>query len=147
MKYYIAYGSNLNKEQMAYRCPDAKPVGTAILQDYRLTFRGNSHTGVANIEPEHGSSVPVGIWQISAKDEAALDIYEGYPHLYRKERLTVELDGKQITALVYVMTGNRPAALATDLYFYTILQGYKDFGLDKHVLNRADAWAVHQVAG
>ena len=28
-KYYIAYGSNLNVEQMRYRCPDAKVVGTA----------------------------------------------------------------------------------------------------------------------
>ena len=27
MKLYLAYGSNLNKEQMAYRCPDAVPVG------------------------------------------------------------------------------------------------------------------------
>lgn len=26
-KYYIAYGSNLSVEQMAYRCPDAKIAG------------------------------------------------------------------------------------------------------------------------
>lgn len=24
MKYYVAYGSNLNREQMAHRCPEAK---------------------------------------------------------------------------------------------------------------------------
>ena len=24
MKLYVAYGSNLNKEQMSHRCPDAK---------------------------------------------------------------------------------------------------------------------------
>jgi hypothetical protein len=24
---YIAYGSNMNRRQMAYRCPKAKPVG------------------------------------------------------------------------------------------------------------------------
>lgn len=30
-KYYIAYGSNLSVEQMAYRCPDAKIAGQAVL--------------------------------------------------------------------------------------------------------------------
>ena len=32
-KYYIAYGSNLNVEQMRYRCPDAKIVGTSVIPD------------------------------------------------------------------------------------------------------------------
>ena len=30
-RYYIAYGSNLSREQMAFRTPDAKIAGTAIL--------------------------------------------------------------------------------------------------------------------
>ena len=30
MKLYVAYGSNLNKEQMSHRCPDAKPVYTGF---------------------------------------------------------------------------------------------------------------------
>ena len=30
-KEYFAYGSNLNFEQMAYRCPEATAVGTAKL--------------------------------------------------------------------------------------------------------------------
>lgn len=32
MKYYVAYGSNLNREQMAHRCPDAKLVEQACCQ-------------------------------------------------------------------------------------------------------------------
>ena len=43
-KYYIAYGSNLNLEQMARRCPTAKVVGSTTLKNYRLMFRGGSHT-------------------------------------------------------------------------------------------------------
>ena len=31
-RYYIAYGSNLNVQQMQMRCPHAKVVGTAILE-------------------------------------------------------------------------------------------------------------------
>ena len=37
---YIAYGSNLNREQMAKRCPDAKVIGSGMLKDYELLFRG-----------------------------------------------------------------------------------------------------------
>lgn len=37
-KYYIAYGSNLNKDQMKYRCPDAKLVGTGSIPNYQLLF-------------------------------------------------------------------------------------------------------------
>ena len=35
---YIAYGSNLNLEQMAHRCPTAQAVGTATLKNWRLMF-------------------------------------------------------------------------------------------------------------
>ena len=38
-KLYVAYGSNLNLEQMARRCPTAKVVGIGVLKDYQLTFR------------------------------------------------------------------------------------------------------------
>ena len=37
-KIYGAYGSNMNLEQMAHRCPKAKVIGSGILQDYKLTF-------------------------------------------------------------------------------------------------------------
>ena len=36
---YIAYGSNINLEQMAYRCPHSKVVGTSEIKDYELEFR------------------------------------------------------------------------------------------------------------
>ena len=39
-KLYLAYGSNLNKRQMAVRCPDAKPVGAAMIYGWELCFRG-----------------------------------------------------------------------------------------------------------
>lgn len=38
-RYYIAYGSNLSREQMAFRTPDAKIAGTAILTGWQLLFK------------------------------------------------------------------------------------------------------------
>ena len=40
---YIAYGSNLNLEQMKHRCPTAEVVGVAELRNWRLWFRGGQH--------------------------------------------------------------------------------------------------------
>lgn len=130
MIYYLAYGSNLNVEQMRYRCPGAKRIGATMLHGYRLTFRGNArHFGVANIEPRHGSSVPVGIWSITAQDERSLDRYEGFPWLYDKVTVRVQLpDLRTVDAIVYVMTGGRPWASPNRSYLDTIKQGYRDFG-------------------
>ena len=38
---YFAYGSNINLEQMAVRCPAAQVVGPAVLDGYELLFRRN----------------------------------------------------------------------------------------------------------
>ena len=82
---YIAYGSNLNLEQMAFRCPTAKVVGKSELKDYELLFRGGRRGAVATVEPKAGSTVPVLIWEIQNRDEASLDLYEGYPSFWRTQ--------------------------------------------------------------
>ena len=95
---YIAYGSNLNLEQMKRRCPTAEVVGTAELKNWRLRFRGGSHSAVATIEREQGFTVPVLIWRIQPEDEVALNRYEGFPFLYRKETLRLTVNGKRVRA-------------------------------------------------
>ena len=56
--YYFAYGSNMNLDQMAYRCPAASVVEPVYLEGYRLTFCGRGKgSGVATILPEEGSRV------------------------------------------------------------------------------------------
>lgn len=137
-KMYIAYGSNLNTLQMAYRCPDARPLGVSFLKDYKLTFRGNRRGwGVANVEKCKGSSVPVGVWSISFSDEYNLDVYEGYPHLYEKEYKEVVLDGTKISCLVYVMTEGHDISEPPSSYLNTIREGYRDFGIDPKYLDNA----------
>ena len=44
-KLYFAYGSNINLDQMAQRCPDAQVVGPVTLENYELLFRGNLRGG------------------------------------------------------------------------------------------------------
>ena len=90
-KYYVAYGSNLNLAQMAVRCPDAKVVGKSFLEDYRLMYKGTMTGAYLTVEKEEGACLPIGIWEVQESDEASLDVYEGYPDLYYKKDLEVEL--------------------------------------------------------
>ena len=131
-KLYIAYGSNLNLEQMRRRCPTAEVVGTAVLRDWRLWFRGDSFGAVATIEREKGFQVPVLVWRIQPEDELALDRYEGFPFLYRKETLKITLDGRQVHAMVYIMNeAGHPCNQPSAYYFQTILEGYQSAGFDE----------------
>jgi len=121
---YIAYGSNLNRAQMALRCPDAKVVGTGEIKD----------GAVATVEPKKGESVPVLIWEISPRDEFNLDRYEGYPRLYGKEMLEVELDGKREKMMAYTMTEGYAMGVPSEHYLATIRTGYQEAGFDEDVL-------------
>ena len=136
-KVYLAYGSNLNLEQMGERCPDAAVIGTTVLHDYQLLFRGGRHNGVATIEMKRGSSVPALLWEITEKCEKALDRYEGHPHLYRKKRLMVNLDGDELFAKAYVMNEGPPLAMPDGYYYSIILDGYHDCGFDEQILKEA----------
>ena len=75
-RYYLAYGSNLNIRQMAYRCPSARIIGTSIIPDYELLFKGSKTGSYLTIEPKEGSKVPVAVWSVTESDEARLDAYE-----------------------------------------------------------------------
>lgn len=136
-KVYLAYGSNTNLTQMGHRCPDAAVIGSTVLKGHRLTFKGKHGNGVATIEKEPGSDIPVLLWEISARCERALDRYEGVPYLYRKETLTVELDGQEVEAMAYIMNEGPTPALPGSYYYHTILDGYLDCGFDEEVLNKA----------
>lgn len=132
---YIVYGSNLNLEQMRHRCPTAEVVGKSILHGWRLRFRGGAHSAVATIERDKDFSVPVLVWQIQPMDELALDRYEGFPFLYRKEMLRLTVDGKKVSAMVYIMNKvGRPYGMPSVGYYDTIFQGYQSAMFDTGIL-------------
>ena len=134
---YIAYGSNLNLPQMSFRCPTATVAGTSELKDRELLFRGGRHGAVATVEPKEGSSVPVLLWKIHEQDEAALDRYEGYPNFYGKQMMDVELDGKTVSAMVYLMTPGHEFGMPSDYYVDVIREGYESSGFDTQILDDA----------
>ena len=133
---YISYGSNMNLEQMDYRCPNSYVVGNGKLKGYRLVF--NVHADIIKTDNEN-DFVPVVVWNIADADWQRLDMYEGYPSYYVKEKVNVILDnGKTEEAIVYVMADNRKGICPpTQSYFNGIYKGYIDNGIDIEYLIEA----------
>lgn len=134
---YIAYGSNLNLPQMAFRCPTAKVVSTSEIKDYELLFRGGRRSAVATVEPLKGSTVPVLLWRLKERDLQSLDRYEGYPSFYRKEIFDVELRGRTVSAMVYIMNEGHLFGSPSDYYLNTIMEGYQSAGFNTELLEQA----------
>lgn len=142
-RYYIAYGSNLNIAQMRFRCPHARIIGTAVVPDYELLFKGSKTGSYLTIEPKTGASVPVAVWETTDADELALDRYEGYPTFYYKAEMTLPVTGiksgkvRERKVYVYIMHENRPIGMPSSYYVQTCLEGYEAFGFDEGFLFEA----------
>lgn len=141
-KLYVAYGSNLNKQQMKGRCPDAKFVGTGVIENYELQFKGSLYGAHATIAPKEGASVPVGLWTIQSRDENRLDMYEGYRktgyRYYDKEQVRVNMtNGGSVIGMVYIMDQKMDFGQPTPGYYDTVREGYANCGLDETVLEQA----------
>ena len=144
-KYYFAYGSNLDKQAMRFRCASASPVGRGVLEGYKLVFRGGAY-GYLTVEPCEGSTVPIGVWKIDELDEHNLDLYEGYPGFYRKENIKIPVTRfkssdssatEEIEGMIYLMNGGYKFARPTNEYIRTCMNGYADFLLDTSFLDKA----------
>ena len=139
-RYYIAYGSNLNIPQMRMRCPGARIIGTSVIEDYQLLFKGSKTGSYLTIEPMGGAEVPVVIWEVTETDEKALDRYEGYPNFYYKKEMTLDIKGirtgkvRRRDAFVYIMHEERELGIPSWYYVNTCLDGYRAFGFDEKYL-------------
>lgn len=134
---YLAYGSNMNIQQMARRCPEAKLLGTSCIEGYSLEFHGRKGGAVATIIPQKDSRVPVAVWELSESDELSLDMYEGFPRLYYKKDLSVFLGKRKVQAFAYIMAAGYPVEMPSEYYFNVILAGYTDNDVDTQTLFNA----------
>lgn len=146
-RYYIAYGSNLNVQQMRWRCPGARIIGTSELKNYRLMFKGSKTDSYLTIEPETGCTVPVAVWEVTEQDELTLDRYEGYPSFYYKKEMVLGIKGirtgkiRRRRVFVYIMHEDRPYGIPTSSYMSTCGQGYRFFGFPVDKLLEAHCYS------
>lgn len=126
---YFAYASNLSKEYMLSRCPDATPIKKAVLKNYKLVFNQ-----LADIVAEKEKDVLGAIYVISKQDLEQLDKLEGYPDLYDRINIEVEDEkGNQYDAFAYTMV-EKGLELPPDHYYQILIKGYEDWDLSvKHL--------------
>jgi len=138
MKYYFAYGSNMNFKQMKERCPDARFLKRAYLEGYRFVYDGYSDTrkgAVANIV-EDKDKVWGGLFEVSEECIKNLDRCEGYPKVYERKVLTVKDDeGNTYEAIVYLRKP-RDKGKPSEEYRKVVLEGAKDCGLPEEYIKQ-----------
>jgi gamma-glutamylcyclotransferase (GGCT)/AIG2-like uncharacterized protein YtfP len=127
---YIAYGSNMNQNQMGFRCSGAQLIGTGFLRGYQLEF--NRHATIVKSN-NSAATVPIAVWEITPEHEYRLDRYEGYPRYYRKIPCTVDMGtGEHIQGMAYQMCefSFKPP---DKYYFEGILEAYTSLGLRSQI--------------
>lgn len=136
--YYLAYGSNMDKQWMLQLCPNARVVTSYYLTGYRLQFKGEGTRVYATVEEtfQKEDVVPMLLWQISPKDELALDCYEDYPNLYRKAYIPVMVENKCYEALIYMMNSDC-FGLPSAQYYNLLEKAYMLNGFDLSILTSA----------
>lgn len=129
---YFAYASNLSKEYMISRCPEATPIKKVVLKGYKLSFNQ-----LADIILQEDEMVFGAIYVISKQDLENLDKLEGYPDLY--DRIDIEVEdekGNKYDAFAYAMV-EKGLELPPDHYYQILIQGYEDWDLPVEHLEKA----------
>ena len=133
-KVYFGYGRNANQEAMLSedRCPNAKYIGPAILEDFKFII---DQKGYASIIQSLDSNVYGVLWAVSPEDFERLDLREGLNiGSYRKENIHVTpcllpFDEK-LDVIIYI--SNRPQGKVPALgYIETIRNGLILAGFSK----------------
>lgn len=129
---YFAYASNLSKEYMLSRCPNATPIKRVKLKGYKLSFNE-----LADIVLEEDNEVAGAIYVISKQELEELDRLEGYPLLYDRMVIEVEDDhGSRYDAFTYIME-EKAIQAPPEHYYQLLVKGYEDWGLTMSYLEIA----------
>lgn len=131
MKYYFAYGSNMDQEDLSAWCAGRgyAPVilrnpRMAELRGYRLDFNYYSTSrasGAANIMPADGSSVFGIVVELADDDFAAIRAKEGWPGSYREMLLPVHAGDEIVNALTYKVDSVMQCAYTPPSRYFRVL--------------------------
>jgi hypothetical protein len=126
MPLYFAYGSNMQRDAMALRCPASHPIGPARLMRHRFVLM---REGYASIVRDPGRVVHGLLWQLALRDVAPLDRYEGVAEgLYTKVVQSVTGPQGLRRALVYCGSNGGPG-IARQGYMEAIVEAAQSLEL------------------
>jgi gamma-glutamylcyclotransferase len=131
----FAYGSNLDTQQMRYRCASARIEARAVLLNHALAFGGFSRRwggAVASVVPEPGGRVEGLLYRVSPPDLCKLDRHEGTPFAYERiSKLVTDHSGRRRRAQLYRQSADHfDPWLPQPDYFGVLLRAYERLGFD-----------------
>jgi hypothetical protein len=141
---HFAYGANMSRAVMRRHAPAAKPIGAALLANYRFVI---SADGYASVEPTRAASVHGVLWRLTARDRVGLDAWEGIAGgRYRVETMPVQQAGRRQGALVYLA---RPCAIgrAKSGYMELVVAAACDWELPPDYVASLRQWLPGHPAG
>ena len=101
-KLYFAYGSNMDVNQMAYRCPNSTIAGIQTLANYKFFINSR---GVASVLPVLGETCIGLLWNIAEEDWKSLDKYEGVAsNFYKRKTIPLSVKNKFLDVEIYFAT-------------------------------------------
>jgi hypothetical protein len=123
---YFAYGSNMNVDAMARRCPRSKALGLARLERHRLAVM---REGWLTAVRDPSSAVQGVLWSLALSDIAALDRHEGLAQgLYAKLTQPVIAEHGPKQAIVY-LGANAGPGVARPAYIAEVLAAARSWRL------------------
>lgn len=102
--FYFSFGSNMNRDQMKERTPNAEYVGVGIVKNHDLVFnRKGSYRpgGVSSIVPKNGVDVYGVVWKISHAELKEMDRIED-PEAYERVTKDVLVNDELIPCQTYI---------------------------------------------
>jgi len=144
MPRYFAYGSNMSTKLMGRVCPQAAPIGPAQLDGWRFIVM---RRGYASVVPQPGAVVHGVLWQITARDVAALNAFENIGSgLYARRILSVRRGARREPALIYVSPERREGRPRPG-YQALVVEAARAWNLPADYVAALERWAPSRFAG
>ena len=129
---------------MGARCPQARPIGTATLVGWRFIINPD---GLASVAAHPGARVHGVLWELSARDVAAINAYEGIASgLYETRILPVRHDGRHASALVYIAR-RQGRGMPRPGHLELVLEAARDWDLPQSYIHSIMRWSASRWAG
>ena len=135
---YFAYGSNMDRNQMVERCPNATLMGLGYLAGYSF---GVDKKGYATVDKKAGKTVEGAVWHLTKEDEESLDVREGVrSDCYRKEYINVEYNNHEIPMLIYISNRERANTSSNKEYMRKIINATRDLSLSDDYIKTIESF-------
>lgn len=144
--FYFAFGSNMSPRQTPRRCPGARPVGAARLDNWRLIIPAN---GGATIVRQPGAVTHGVLWRFLPHHAGLMDRWENVAGgVYRRQWLRVEhADLGSVTALTYISDRRYPGKGRPSYINSAMLYGARAFELPESYADEIRTWLPRRPIG